>query len=123
VARHVVFEQLPDPVLVLGHDARARTRCSNQAQRLEPIGRLAGGIAHGFNNLLTDVVLSRMSGPSLVGRLRQQGSSLKVLYVSGYTNGAVFARGLEENVDRLLYKPFSMRDLAHAVRAVIEEAS
>jgi two-component system cell cycle sensor histidine kinase/response regulator CckA len=73
--------------------------------------------------LVTDVVLSGMSGPSLVGRLRQQGSPLKVLYVSGYTNGAVFARGLEENVDRLLYKPFSMRDLAHAVRAVLEEAS
>ena len=69
---------------------------------------------------MTDVVLAGMSGPSLVNELRACRSDLKVLYVSGYTNGEIEARGLAEGSVHLLYKPFTMRELAQAVRGVLE---
>jgi two-component system cell cycle sensor histidine kinase/response regulator CckA len=77
----------------------------------------------GFDILLTDVVLGGMSGPTLARQLRQQNGVLKVLYVSGYTNGEILAHGLAEGAARLLYKPFTMRELAQAVRATLEAAS
>jgi PAS domain S-box-containing protein len=67
--------------------------------------------------LLTDVVMPLMSGPRLAGRLRELWPSLKVLYMSGYSElsrEVDLGRG-----DAIIQKPFSPTAIAVRVREVL----
>jgi two-component system, cell cycle sensor histidine kinase and response regulator CckA len=65
--------------------------------------------------LLTDVVMPRMSGPELAQRLRSLRPGLEVLYMSGYNDSRLLARGLEEQSVNLLSKPFTPDALVEEV--------
>jgi CheY-like chemotaxis protein len=75
--------------------------------------------------LLTDVIMpGKMSGPELARHLRARWPDLNVLYMSGYTHGAI--AGSIDDIPpgtRLLSKPFRLRELAHHVRAALDEGS
>ena len=63
--------------------------------------------------LLTDVIMPELDGPSLVKQIRAERPDLKVIFMSGYADGA--------SVDdlggaRFLPKPFTLKALAEAVK-------
>jgi len=56
----------------------------------------------------------------LAERLRSQDSSLKVLFISGYTDDAIFLHHELEPGTAFLQKPFTPDALAHKVREVLD---
>jgi CheY-like chemotaxis protein len=71
--------------------------------------------------LVTDVVMPKIGGRELADRLREQRPSLRVLFVSGYTEGAIAQSGDLAPGTGFLHKPFSPEDLAKKVREILEQ--
>ena len=60
-----------------------------------------------FDLLLTDVVMPEVGGPELAARLRARRPDVKVVYMSGYADSALYKRGLAESDGFMLRKPFT----------------
>jgi len=75
---------------------------------------------HGEIDLLvTDVVMPRMGGPELAGRLANVRPHLKVIYMSGYSEYAKDSRKVADSEKVILQKPFAFDALARKVREVL----
>lgn len=70
--------------------------------------------------MMTDVVLPQVSGPELAVKLAEVKPEMKVLYVSGYPDGAIVRHGVLEPDAAFLQKPFTMSSLANKVREVLD---
>ena len=71
-----------------------------------------------FDILITDAVMPGMSGWEVGKRLGALWPSLRILYISGYTEDAIAHGGVLEPGVEFLQKPFSPADLLSAVRGV-----
>jgi len=70
--------------------------------------------------LLTDVVMPKMNGRELFGRISEAYPDIKVLYMSGYTTNVITHDGsLDEGV-QFIEKPFTVKELAEKVRVVLD---
>ncbi|HVE83054.1 MAG TPA: ATP-binding protein [Myxococcales bacterium] len=70
--------------------------------------------------LVTDVVMPQMSGAALAEALLKERPDLGVLYLSGYTGGALVHQGLFQSGAAYLQKPFTAEALLQAVRAALD---
>jgi PAS domain S-box-containing protein len=70
--------------------------------------------------LITDVIMPQMSGRELAQRLKVLQPSLKVLYISGYTDDMLAHHGVLESNVFLLQKPFAPDELAKKLREVLD---
>jgi len=91
-----------------------------EAAKVEDAIRLAETAHHKIDLLLTDVVMPGMDGHELSKRLTSSFPSLKVLYMSGYTDDVIVHRGVLNRGTTLLQKPFGRAGLLGKVRQVLD---
>ncbi len=69
--------------------------------------------------IVTDVVMPRMDGPSMIKVIREKRPDVKVIFISGYTEDT-FRRRLDNEQDiHFLPKPFSLKQLAAKVKEIM----
>jgi PAS domain S-box-containing protein len=66
--------------------------------------------------LITDVVMPRLSGPELAQQLKGLRPGLEVLFMSGYNDSRLVARGVQQANVNLLVKPFTPDQLLARVQ-------
>jgi signal transduction histidine kinase/CheY-like chemotaxis protein len=70
--------------------------------------------------LLTDVVMPRMGGKEVAAAITAHDPRVKVLFISGYTQGAIAQNGQLEQGIAFLHKPFTPAALIRKVREVLD---
>ncbi|MDA8016591.1 MAG: PAS domain S-box protein [Thermoanaerobaculia bacterium] len=70
--------------------------------------------------LLTDVVMPRMGGERLYDEMARLRPGLPVLYSSGYTESTVIHHGVRDGGVPFMHKPYTLDEMAHAVRKVLD---
>jgi YesN/AraC family two-component response regulator len=70
--------------------------------------------------MVTDVVMPGMSGGQLAELLAEKYPSMKVLFVSGYSEQVVLRRKIANLGTNFLQKPFTLKSLAAKVREVLD---
>lgn len=86
-------------------------------EALEILAELEGQV----DIVVSDVVMPEMDGPTLLRELRKDYPDVKFIFVSGYAEDA-FAKNLPEGAKfGFLPKPFSLKQLASAVRDMLDK--
>ena len=73
--------------------------------------------------LLTDVIMPGMSGGDLANKLSPERPEMRILFMSGYTDGAIEAKGNLKPGLVVLRKPFARETLLRAVEAALSKAA
>ncbi|HXW16930.1 MAG TPA: response regulator, partial [Candidatus Acidoferrales bacterium] len=92
-----------------------------------PNGEEALKVANGFRGkidlLLTDVVMPGMGGPVLAQMLAASRPDTKILFMSGYTDGAIADRGVLDEGVFMIRKPFTQAQLTRSLDEIFDEQS
>jgi len=70
--------------------------------------------------VITDVMMPEMNGAELVSMLRDWYPHMRVLFISGYSAQYLEARGGTVQGSAFMAKPFSLDDLSHRVREMLD---
>jgi PAS domain S-box-containing protein len=81
------------------------------------VSRQAAGPIH---LMLSDVVMSGMSGVEATAQLREQWPELKVLFMSGHTENCIVHHGVLDPGVAFIQKPFRQEQLVRKVREVLD---
>jgi PAS domain S-box-containing protein len=85
--------------------------------------RVSSGHGGRLDLLLTDVVMPGMSGRELAERLAPVRPGMKVLYMSGHTDDAIFHHGVTQAGTGFLQKPFTPEALERRIRELLGQVN
>ncbi|MDR0678481.1 MAG: response regulator [Holosporaceae bacterium] len=88
---------------------------SNGESALELIKKGANTI----DLVITDVVMPKMDGPTLMKYIKDYNSNMKVIFISGYTEDSFRDSLANDNKVHFLSKPFNLKELACKVKEVM----
>ena len=71
--------------------------------------------------IMTDIVMPKMGGQELAERMALLGNEMPVLYITGHDDTIVTNQGVVDVRERLLRKPFRLKDVAEKVREVLDQ--
>ena len=77
---------------------------------------------HGIHLVLTDVVMPEMGGLELVERVQEDHPGIRIVYMSGYTEGDKLQPAVRNSPYPFLQKPFSPESLAIRVREALDRS-
>jgi CheY-like chemotaxis protein len=89
-------------------------------QDAEEAARVCAERPGGVDLLLTDVMMPEVNGRVLAERLGALSPSMRILFMSGYSDEAVHRHGVLGDSAAFLEKPFTERTLARKVREVLD---
>ncbi|MBY5810742.1 ATP-binding protein [Rhizobium leguminosarum] len=120
-----------DTILVVEDDENVRTMT---AESLHELGYTVLQAASGMEALMlleqnaavdlifTDIVMPQMSGRQLADIVQEKWPTIRILYTTGYTRNAIVHNGVLDHGVSLLAKPFSLEQLAHKIRELLNVA-
>ncbi len=104
----IVLESRGYTVLTAASGKEARDLLSEQATQVDL--------------LVTDVIMPGLSGRELAESAKKFSPNLRVLFMSGYTDDALYRHGLDGTVDQFIQKPFTPLELTRKVRSSLDQA-
>lgn len=92
-----------------------------EAENGEDALRVSKAYDGSIDLILTDVVMPKMSGKELAELIKEVYPHVKVIFMSGYTNDAIVNHGILTRGVEFIEKPFTPKNLARKVRAVLDK--
>lgn len=87
-------------------------------------GEEALRIIHDYDNpidlVITDVIMPRMGGKELSDRIQSLNDTMKILFMSGYTDQSIVHQGVIDPGVFFIQKPFTQQSLLKKVRDVLD---
>ncbi|MFO6421232.1 ATP-binding protein [Hylemonella sp. W303a] len=111
-----LVELLEDSLAALGYEAVGYTSSTKAVQAFH-------ADADRFDLVLTDQQLPELSGTELISQLRILRPLLPVVLMTGHGGSGLEPRIESVNIDAVLHKPVSVRDIAICVARVLKSAS
>ncbi len=121
-----------ETILLVEDEEPLRRLCSEFLEQLgyhmlsAPNGKEALALVNAYTGkidlLITDVLMPELPGPELAKALLAIRPELKVMFISGYSDGSLAPNGVLKPGTVLVHKPFTIKALTAKLREVLRSA-